>query len=59
MSERMKQVTMRLPVHVMQQIAEIAKVAGVSPTQVYNVLLAMYVVRHRDDAPRPSHEQER
>lgn len=40
-----KQVTLRMPKHVIARVAEIAKAAGVPPTVVYNVLLATYLKR--------------
>lgn len=45
-----KQVTVRLPQTTITHIAKLAKLAGVSPTQVYNVLLAAYVITLRDAA---------
>jgi hypothetical protein len=37
-----KQVTLRLPQETITRVAKIARLAGVSPTQVYNVFLAAY-----------------
>lgn len=39
-----KQVTLRLPQTTIEHIAKVAKMAGVSPTQVYNVFLAAYIL---------------
>lgn len=41
---KQKQVTLRLPQEVISRVAKVAKMAGVSPTQVYNVFLAATVL---------------
>lgn len=43
--EPMKQVQLRLPLRTMRLIEQAAKLANVTPTQVYNVILAMAIVR--------------
>lgn len=40
----LKQVTLRLPQSTISHVAKVAKLAGVSPTQVYNVLFAAYIL---------------
>lgn len=40
----LKQVTLRLPQSTISHVAKVAKLAGVSPTQVYNVFLAAYIL---------------
>ena len=45
-----KQVTVRMPKVVIERIAAIAKLAGVSPTVAYNVILASYVVSYQPAA---------
>lgn len=45
------QVTLRLPLAVMERVRRVAKVAGVTPTQVYVVLLAFHMEAQRDAAP--------
>jgi predicted DNA binding CopG/RHH family protein len=42
--KKRKQVTVRLPKVVLDRVVEIAKLAGVPATTVYNVLLATHVV---------------
>jgi hypothetical protein len=42
MNHPRKQVTLRLPQETITRVAKIATLAGVSPTQVYNVFLAAY-----------------
>ena len=39
-----KQIQLRLPIEVMEKVKAIAKIAGVTPTQVYNVMLATHLV---------------
>lgn len=45
-----KQLTVRLPLTVIERVRRVAKVAGVTPTQVYVVILAMQMEAHRSDA---------
>lgn len=40
----LKTVTLRLPQSTIRHVARVAKMAGVSPTQVYNVFLAAYIL---------------
>lgn len=40
-----KQIQIRLPVSTIKTVEAIAKLAGVTPTQVYNVMLAMSIIR--------------
>jgi hypothetical protein len=47
-----KQVTVRLPKETITHVAKVAKMAGVSPTQVYNVLLAAYIAGLERPAPQ-------
>ena len=44
MKQELKQVTLRLPQETISHVARVAKRAGVSPTQVYNVFLAAYIL---------------
>lgn len=43
MKSKKKQITVRLPKRVIWQVEQVAKLAGVTPTQVYNVLLSAYI----------------
>ena len=49
-----KQIHVSLPIATVEQIKKIAKLAGVTPTQVYNVIIAMAVCAHngKPSAPR-------
>lgn len=47
-------VTLRLPLTVIERVQRVAKLAGVTPTQVYVVLLAFHMEAQRD-ADRASH----
>lgn len=47
-----KQVQVRLPRTVIERVRRVAKVAGVTPTQVYVVLLANHIEASRDAASR-------
>jgi len=42
-----KQVKLRMPKEMIERIAAIAKLADVTPTQVYNVLVAMHVLKNQ------------
>lgn len=48
--EKLKQVTVRMPQKTITRIAKIAKLARVSPTQVYNVMMASYILSTAPDA---------
>ena len=49
------QVQLRLPTHLIHHIKRVAKAAGVTPTQVYNVMMALAVLR--PDAAHPPQEK--
>ena len=46
-----KQIQLRLPIKVMEKVKAIAKIAGVTPTQVYNVMLATHLVANTPRKP--------
>lgn len=46
--EKKTNVTLRLPKTVVDRVRRVAKVAGVTPTQVYVVLLAFHMESKRD-----------
>ena len=54
MKPELKQVTLRLPQSTITHVAKVAKVAGVSPTQVYNVFLAAYILGLERQQPQNS-----
>lgn len=45
--KRRKQVTLRLPVEVIKAVKRVAADAGVSPTEVFNVLLALHIQQRK------------
>jgi hypothetical protein len=47
MSARRKQIALRLPKEMIAKIREVAKQAGVTPTQAINVILALEISRYR------------
>jgi len=48
----LKQVTLRLPQETISHVAKVAKKAGVSPTRVYNVFLAAYILSLERSTPQ-------
>lgn len=52
MKHELKQVTVRLPQSTISHVAKVAKLAGVSPTQVYNVFLASYIMGMQRSEPQ-------
>ena len=44
-----KEVKLRLPPATIRHIERVAKLANVTPTQVYNVILALTVLQRRGD----------
>lgn len=46
MKRKMKLVELRLPMELVNRTKRVAKLAGVTPTQAYNVILAVAVLDH-------------
>jgi hypothetical protein len=52
-----KQIAIRLPLAAIAEINRIAKFADVTPTQVYNVLLATHLVAHSSAAAQSMNKE--